>query len=322
MAKFVWKEPSQSELTATAHAMKEGGLYESIFKQGIRKYKQRRGENNVRILPPTFGKRNYPVYPIFVHYGVGPDNATFLCARRMFSQDCAVCDHRQRLMDEGEDEAANELKINSQFIAWVIDRMDKDDAIGPQVMQYGYGVNSSIAAVSLEEEGGTLVFFHPEKGYDLTYTQNHKGGDQKNVSYIGHKFSRRESPIHRNEALMDQWLEYINDNPLDQILKDVDYDYVKKCIGTRKSSVADDADEDDPPPRTSRSLRDDLDDEIPEHGSNGHASEEEDDTPPWKGKEDEPEKPRERPKLAEVPEPQAASSGALARLRERRGARQ
>lgn len=336
MAKFVWKAPSQTDLTQTTRQMQEGGLFESIFKPGIRKYKQRRGENHVRILPPTFGKRNYPVLPIFVHFKVGPDEATFLCPFRMAHEDCAVCDTRKILLEDGDEEAASAIKPQMQYLAWVIDRNDRDDALGPQVMQYGYKVNSSIAAVSLEEEGGTLVFFDPYEGYDLTYIQNHKGGAATNVDYVGHKFSRNPSPVHRKEEVMNKWLEYIQDHPLDEILKDVDYEYVKKALTSRsKSSVADDHDE-ELPARTSRSLRDDLDDEIPERGAEDEKARRDTgydpetgeviEDKPWEDekKEETRQRPRvevrERPKLADAPEPRAAASSAVARLRERRRA--
>lgn len=63
-------------------ATRKSSRYDSIFKQGFDSYRPKQGDNLIRYLPPTWDDADHYGYTAFVHRGIGPDNATYLCPDR------------------------------------------------------------------------------------------------------------------------------------------------------------------------------------------------------------------------------------------------
>jgi len=268
--KFVWKPPSQEKLRQEIRQRKDqvgGGVFDSIVKSEFTRFKPRKGTNNIRFMPPTWDGAEYYAMYIYLHYNVGPDNGIYLCSEKHGEGKCPICEERAKLRGEGDQEAANQLRMQEARIAWVIDR-EADQDVGPQVYQYGYKMDKAIAALCYEEDGGAICIYGPDDGYDVSFVRE---GEGIHSAYIGHKISRRQSSISNDSRQQDKWLTYIAENPINEVLNFYPYEHIAKLF----QSAAPKRDEDDEP----KSLREDLDDEIPEHPRKAAAQDVEEEPP-------------------------------------------
>lgn len=199
-----------------------GSDFDKYLSDAIRMYKTADGDNTIRILPPTWKDAEHFGYDIYVHYGVGPDNQTYLCKHKMKGEPCPICDERERAQKDGDQEYADKLKPNKRVLVYVIDRNNEKD--GPLVWSMPWTVDRDLCKLVVDKRSGELLpIDHPERGYDVEFERKGKGD---RTQYIGLAIARRESDLGN-----DRWLEQVQENPIPDSLIFYDYDHIAKVFG-------------------------------------------------------------------------------------------
>lgn len=179
-------------------------------------------DNSIRILPPTWPGAKHYGYDLFVHYGVGADRQTYLCLNKMKGEKCPICEERQRLADDGDEDGAKELEPKKRVLVYMIDR-DKEKE-GLQAWPMPWTVDRDICAISVDRRtGGAVPIDHPEEGYDIMFE---KKGEKARTEYLGIRLDRRESELGDMK-----WLDEAMDNPLPDQLVFYEYDHIAKAFG-------------------------------------------------------------------------------------------
>ena len=286
----------RAEGSVRRRAQQRGGNFDSCFGGDFQNFSVKEGKNRVRILPPTWDipkGEKYPNYglDIFVHYGVGADNQSYLCLEKhgKKGEKCPCCEEVRALQKKGEDDEAKNLSAKRRVLVWIIDRKAEDD--GPQLWSMPWTMDRDIADLSNDDDGSELNVEHPEKGRDVYFTRT---GQKKKTQYSGMKISPNDSPISDDDKLFDEWWEYINDHPLDTVLVTYDYEHINNVLsassskddedddgGSRRKRSRDEEDgEDDPKPARRRASRDDPADEDEPPPPRRRSSRDEEDEPP------------------------------------------
>lgn len=266
---FVYKPRTVEQVKG--RASRKSGLYDSIFKQGFDTYRPKQGDNLIRYLPPTWDDSDHYGYTAFVHRNIGPDNATYLCPRKMLNKPCPICEAQKEAKDAGEGEEATALTTSERIISWVVDR-DADDPEKPLIYDTSWTQDRDIVSLCVNERTGEILMIdHPDKGYDVTIKRT---GTGLRTKYFGYAISRDDCPINDSEKVQEEILDYVKDNPIPDVLNFYDYDYLAGVLSGKvaaKDEVLDkDVDEEDaPPPRPklnkirSAEFRHGEDDEAP-----------------------------------------------------------
>lgn len=279
---------------------KGGGNYDSIFKPDYPVFKPKEGENSVRILPPSwlkFDKKGQVIEDeayekwgghwdlrVFVHFGIGADEATYICNAKMNDEPCAPCDARR---DAEDDDERKQFRWSERSVCWVIDRAD--EKAGPQVWGMPASLSRDIYGRSVDKKTGAMIYIDdPEEGYDIDFIR--EGTDVK-TKYTGVDVARKASPISSNEKQQDRWLDYITEHPLPDVLNFFEPEYIEKVLLGKvdKSKNEEEEVEDDPKParggrRAQPADEEEVDDPPPRRGGRAAApvEEDEDDAPPPK----------------------------------------
>lgn len=282
-----------------------GGSYDSILSPDISMFKAREGEGTVRILPPTWdldGKwGNDWAIQIYMHYGVGPDEASYLCSDKLKGEPCPVCEARR----DADGDEAQQLKPSWRALCWIIDRAN--EKAGPQVWSMPATVFREINNRSVNKKTNAVICIDdPEEGYDVVF--NRVGTDLR-TDWNGINIDQDPSPIHDDEKKQARWLKYIEENPLPDCLNFYDPDYIEKVLSgkvekrRRKAADEDDEDQEEAPRqrRTARAAAEDDDEDEAPRSRRGRAEPEEED-------EDEAPRRRRRASADEDDEEQEAPS--------------
>lgn len=247
------------------HAEQRTGGFDSIADQKYTTFTPKDGTNVIRFLPSTYGdKKNY-VFEFYAHYRIGADKGTYVCPEKMLGKPCPICEERTSTKDE---EVAKLLRPQKRYIAWVINRDAERD--GPILWNLSPSQDKEISSLCLDRHGRVILIDDPDEGYDVEFKRE---GKELSTRYFGWKVERDPSPISDNEKRQDKWYDFIEENPLDELLIIHDYEYLAKVFAGQVEKK-DELDDDDDAPRSSRSkrsssrsMREELDDEIPERGS-------------------------------------------------------
>lgn len=217
MAKpFTYVRRSAQEMEK--RASQQAGDFQGFIKDEYRTYTVRKGDNSIRILPPTWENPEHYALDVWTHYGVGPDRASVICLYKMGKGACPVCEARQRLEASNADEQEiQDLKPSKRAVVWIIDRKDEDQ--GPVLWPMPWTLDRDIAKVSKDRETGELYLIdHPDEGYDVYFE---KVGEGIGTKYAAPQLARRPSSIDPS------YLEYIVECPIPDTLRWRTYDEVK-----------------------------------------------------------------------------------------------
>lgn len=224
-------------------AEQQGGNFDSIFKGGIDTWRPKVGDNQVRILPPTWDDHEHYGYEVWVHSYVGPDSSTYLCPKKMKGKKCPICEAAQEAKDAGEADEEKQLKASKKYLYWIIDREGDENV--PQVWMVSWSMDRDIAALCYSKKSGKILEIdHPDKGYDVTFK---RVGQGLKTRYIGLAIDRERTPIEERAKDQKKILAHITENPLSKVLKFYDTDYLNEVLdGTSaKGNKDEDLDEDD-----------------------------------------------------------------------------
>jgi hypothetical protein len=240
-------------------AKQQSGTYDSYLVQEVMTFKAKEGENTIRILPGTWDDAEkwgtHWGIDIYVHYNVGPDNATYLCLDKMKGEPCPVCEARREAADQEE---ADSLRPVNRVLCWLIDR--NDEKSGPKAWAMPLNTSKDISARSLDKKTNEAILIDGAgtnkdgeviEGYDLFFDRE---GEKKRTKYVKIDVSRDSSLLHEDERLEEKWLNYITDNPLPDMLNFYEADYIQKILfGSSERAERTEADvEERPSRRTSR----------------------------------------------------------------------
>jgi hypothetical protein len=298
-SRFEYKKRSREQVQRRSE--QSGGAYDNYIQDEFRLFTPKNGNFQIRILPPTWDDADNYGADVWVHYGIGADKNTYACLAKMKGEDCPVCEERTKAENRDPD-YAKELAPKRRVLIWIIDRDHEDD--GPIVWAMPWTLDKDINKLAVDERSKEyLLVDDPEEGYDIKFS---KEGENIHTKYIGVAINRRPSPISDDDDEFDDWLEFIEDNPLPEIVKYYPYEHINKVFSGGAVSGDDEdeeeEDEDEKPRRRSkynrRSRDEDDEDEKPRRRSRKRVEEEdeEDDDPPWEEEEDEDDEEEEKPR--------------------------
>ncbi len=81
---FQYRKRSADEVEKRAN--QQGGDFLSLFKSEYKQYKVKKGDNFIRILPPTWEDAEHYGLDVHVHYSVGPQRETVICMNKTFDK--------------------------------------------------------------------------------------------------------------------------------------------------------------------------------------------------------------------------------------------
>lgn len=224
-----------------------GGDFDKYLSDSIKMFKPADGDNCIRILPPTWDGAEHFGLDIYVHYAVGPDSQTYLCNHKMQNKPCPICDEREKAAKDGDVDYADKLKPTKRVLVFLIDRNQEKD--GPIVWSMPWTIDRDLCKLVVDKRSGdTLPIDNPDAGYDINFERKGKGD---RTQYIGLAVARRESDLGNTD-----WLDYIQDNPLDSILQFYDYDHIASVFGGRSAKRGRDDSETDLDRKQNAGLRD------------------------------------------------------------------
>lgn len=221
---FRYQPLSKENLRARANA--KSGDFDSIIKPKYKVYKMRDGKNLVRILPPTWDNPEHYAFDLFINYSIGVDNQSYLSLSKMKGEKDPLAEAKREAERAGDKVLAKALNPRKRPAMWVIDRQDEDE--GPQIMLCPMTLDTAIVNLSFDaEEGGTgeiINIIDPDTGCDVRFF---KEGTGLKTDYDASKIRiMKPSPLHEDEGVINDWLEYIDQNPIPDCLQFYDYDHI------------------------------------------------------------------------------------------------
>ncbi len=244
-----WKYSAPKKDAVKKRQQQRSGDFDSILKEGFRQFSPKEGESTVRILPATWDDPEGFGFEVWVHYGIGTDNQTYICNAKMKRTECCICDAARTA--EGED--AGKLKPRKRTAYYVLNRADKGSGI--LVWTPSWQTDRDIALVMDSDDGEALPIDHPKRGYDLKF---HRQGTGLHTKYGGYKFARNPSPAFETDEEWQAAKKILLENPLPTVLNYYDNEHISAVFN---GIVAKKADEDDEKPVTRHSKPASFDDE-------------------------------------------------------------
>lgn len=271
---FRYQKRSKEDLKERANM--KGGAYATLFKSKYKEWTPKDGKNRIRILPCTWKGAKHYGYDIFVNYSIGADNQKFLSLSKHGLGADPLAEARQEAQKAGDKDFAKKLYPNQRILYWIIDRADEDE--GPLLWAAPFTFDKSLSNLCIDEDTKDVMFIDdPATGRDVRF---YKEGQGLLTKYDAAKMKvLPESNIHEDEALENEWLDFIAENPLPEVLNFYKYDEIAAAFGgaagrdedddgedkqvssRRKPAAADD--DDAPPPRARRQPVADPDDDPP-----------------------------------------------------------
>lgn len=271
---FQYQRRSAEDVKERANA--KGGNFDSFVKPKYKVYKVKDGKNTVRIMPPTWEKPRHYGYDLWVNYGIGVDNASYLSLSKMLGEPDPLAEARRLADKDGDEDTAKALNPRQRIAMWVIDRDAESE--GPQLFLAPFTLDKDLASISVDEDTNEVVLVDdPEEGCDFRFYREGKG---LNTKYPAAKMRlQKPSPLSDDQDLQQDWLDYIQDNPIPETLHFYDYKHIAEAFGGAVRTDKKDADE-----RPSRRQASNDDDDPPPRRRPTNRSEAADDDSPWRGR--------------------------------------
>jgi hypothetical protein len=226
---YDYQPPSYEE--ANELSSRRTSTYDGMVKNnGPRYFKARDGDNTIRILPPTWENAKHYSFEVWIHNEIGPDKQSYLCLKENLGKDCPLCEERYSVIAQSESE---KLRAKPRNYIYLINRYAEDQ--GPMIWAISNQSDKEILAQStIKRTQQYLPIAHPRDGYDVEFSREGAGIKTR---YHGFRVSRESSPISENERQMKEWIEYIDDNPIPDVLQYYPYEHIKEVyLGKRDSS--------------------------------------------------------------------------------------
>lgn len=226
-SRFNYHERDPGAAKDRAEGRGDGGGY---LKQGVNTWSPKKGDNLIRILPPTWPDAEHFGFDVYCHYSIGPENRSFLSLNKMKGEDDPIWDEYTEAQKQGDEDYAKELRPKRRVGYWIIDR--DDERKGPQLWLAPYqSIDRELSKQIVDSRSGeVLLIDHPEEGYDVEFE---KTGEKERTRYEGVRVARQSSELGRDA---DEWLEYIEENPIPDCLVYATYDEIANAFHARGAS--------------------------------------------------------------------------------------
>lgn len=217
-----------------------GGGFDSILKPQYKRYKIRDGKNLIRVLPPTWDGAEHYGLDIWVNFGIGADNQSYLSLSKMKNESDPIDEERRKAVRDGDDEYAKQLSPRQRVLMWVIDRLDEDE--GPQIFDAPFTLDKSLANIAIDDDSKEVMLIDdPVEGCDFRFN---KEGTGMLTKYDASKMRlMKPSPVFQDEKALEDVLEYITQNPLDQCIQFYSYEHIAGVLRGAPPKKSNDDDE-------------------------------------------------------------------------------
>lgn len=262
--------------TLKERANMKGGNYDTYIKPKFKQWKPKDGKNVIRILPPTWDDARHYGLDIFVNFNIGPDNQSYLSLSKHDRGPDPLAEARREAQADGDKEFAKKLNPSQRILYWIIDRMDEDE--GPLLWAAPFTFDKSLSNLCIDEDTKDVIFIDdPANGRDVRF---YKEGQGLTTKYDPSKMKvLKESNLAEDEGLEQEWLDFIQENPLPEVLNFYEYDHIKAAFGGQAGRDEDDDDDEKPARRSSRKAEVD-EDEAPKRRTKSARDSEDDDEEP------------------------------------------
>lgn len=233
--RFTYQQRTKEDIKERAN--NRGGNFDSIFLPQFKVYKVREGKNIVRILPPTWEKPKHYGFDIWVNYGIGADNQSYLSLAKMKNQKDPIAEARAVATREGDEALGRALQARQRILMWIIDRNAEDE--GPQLWPAAFTVDKDLAFLSFDDDTKDVSYIDdPENGRDFRF---YKEGEGLKTKYPAAKMKLlTEAPLSQDPDLAAEWLEFVAANPLPNVLQFYDYEHIAAAFDGQARVEADD----------------------------------------------------------------------------------
>lgn len=226
-SKFNYKPRNTDEVKN--RAKQDYSSRDGFLKADINIFTPKEGDNYLRILPPTWNDPQHYGLDIYVHYQIGADKGNYLCLSKMQNKPCPICEEMDKALKENDEDYAKELKSTKRVLMYMIDRSEEEKDVFAWPASWTIDRDICLQAYD-DKTGETLLIDDPEEGYDVTIRRVGKG---MNTKYPAPKIDRHQSTLEKEE-----WLEFIQKNPLPEILHYFDYEHIAKVFKGISQEIA------------------------------------------------------------------------------------
>lgn len=232
MAKFKYQERTKEALQKRSE--QRATKFDSPYKDGVQLYKAVDGENAIRILPPTWDNAEHYGIDVYFHYGIGEDQQTYICPSKMGEGDCPICIEAKTIKPKTkeDEELLKQLKPGKRVLVWIIDRNNEE--AGPMLYPMPWTMDKDISAASIDSRTGEILHVDsPDSGFDIFFS---KQGTGITTKYNGIRIDRRESPLHSDNSVVNEWLAFVSENPITSIYQVYSFDTIDRAFSGKVST--------------------------------------------------------------------------------------
>lgn len=255
-----WGYKARSYEQTKRQSEQTGGMYDSPIRQDITTFSPRsEGDYTYRILPPSWEGHDHWGFEVHIHYGIGPDNQSYLCLDKMKGDSCPICEERREAESQGQSDYASDLGSTKRWATWIIDRDNERD--GPLIWLVPWSLDAEVAGLATDRRTKEVIELdNPEEGFDVDFTRR---GTGLRTKYQSVRIARSSSPVSDDPDEQAEWQEVIEANPIPDCLHYYDYDYINRVFtGQSPKQKDDDAeDEDETRKRRGRQREEEEEDE-------------------------------------------------------------
>jgi hypothetical protein len=183
---------------------------------------------------------------MWVNYDIGVDNQSYLSLSKMKKEADPLEEARREAAQEGDEKLAKALSPRQRIGMWNIDRLDEDE--GPQFFDAPFTLDKAFANLSIDQDNGEVIYIDdPAEGCDVRF---YKEGTGLATKYDASKMRLlKPSPLHEDEAVEAEWLDYVKKHPVPDCLNYYDYNHIASAFNGQAGTRNDDNEDDT---RTSR----------------------------------------------------------------------
>lgn len=184
-----------------------------------------------RIAPPTWvapdgSEADHYGYDIWLNYGLGSEQATFLSRSKMGHADDPVVPLIDKLRAQGRKEAVKQIRAKKRVLVWWLGRGEERD--GWKLWSMPWTFDKDLAKRAYDRTTGDVMFIDdPDRGYDVSFDVEGTGLKTK---YVSVEIARRPSPIVRDSQRQDELLDFLVQHPLNSVLQIYDADYISRVL--------------------------------------------------------------------------------------------
>lgn len=214
------------------------GRQKNVFKDGqeIPTWRPKDGAHIIDVIPYYAGKQDpiveegEPTYAFeyWVHTQIGPNNSWFMCPTEMKNEPCPICEHRQKLREEGADEDTWKAlfpKRRNLYNIVCYDRGEEEKGVRVWDVSFHYFEKPVMALSKKPGRGGKadrqIDFADPYKGKSINFTVEPAKSKNDYPDFIGHQFDDRDYEI-EDDILDDAFV-------LDELVYFPDYDELSQA---------------------------------------------------------------------------------------------